>query len=127
LAPPDGKSCQRMSSISAATSAPLANDRMHDDGWLVVIAASAGGIQAVGEVLRALPSDLNAAVVVVQHRTPHKKSLLEQILARSARMPVLTAVEGQQIEPGHVYVARPDLHLTIGGDHRFAYFDGTRI
>jgi chemotaxis response regulator CheB len=50
--------------------------------WFVVIAASAGGLPALQTVLAAFPADLPAAVVIVQHRSPLKHSLLETILAR---------------------------------------------
>ena len=94
--------------------------------WLVVIAASYGGIAATSKLLRTLAPDLPAAVVVVQHRKPGKTHL-EAILSRYAPMPVVTASGGDLIMPGVVYVARPDLHLVVGPDKRFAYSDGHRI
>jgi two-component system chemotaxis response regulator CheB len=97
------------------------------DPWLIAIAASAGGVEALGTVLGALPHNLPAAIVVVQHRPPTRKSCLEQILMRQAHMPVVTAEGGNRLAPGVVYVARPDLHLTVGPDKRLAYVDGTRI
>jgi two-component system, chemotaxis family, protein-glutamate methylesterase/glutaminase len=95
--------------------------------WLIAIAASAGGIRAIGRVLAALPEHLPAAIVVVQHRTKTEKSYLNAILGRSSRMPVVTATEGQPIHPGLVYVARPDLHLMVSPDRHFAHRDGKRI
>lgn len=103
-----------------------AENRLNDP-WLVVIAASAGGIKALGTVLGALPHGLPAAVIVVQHRPARTKSHLEQILMRQAHMPVVTAQAGDRIVPGIVYVARPDLHLTVRPDRRLAYRDGTPI
>src|SRR5215831_19397871 len=117
--------------MSKQVSPPPVHDLRHqspDDGaWLIVIAASAGGLQALEQVLRNLPADLKAAIVIVQHRSPVKESLLETILARHAHVPVVTATWGQRIDPGTVYIARPDLHLTINNRRRFAYIDGTRI
>jgi two-component system, chemotaxis family, protein-glutamate methylesterase/glutaminase len=95
--------------------------------WLVAIAASAGGITALQAVLRTLPADLCAAIVIVQHRSPTAASLLERILARVSPLSVRTAVAGEVILPDHVYVARPDLHLVVERDHRFGYVDGTRV
>ena len=95
--------------------------------WLIAIAASAGGIQAMNIILAALPADLPASIVVVEHRTPSKTSSLEQILARSARVPVETADEHKVIRPCVVYVARSDLHLTIAPTREFSYVDGTRV
>jgi len=116
-----------MENITSMSPMPQATPRGPGESWLIAIAASAGGIQALAAVLGALPSDLPAAVVVVQHRFPGKTSRLEQILARNAHMPVLTATEDRPVEPGAVYIARPDLHLTIRPNRRFSYVDGTRI
>jgi two-component system chemotaxis response regulator CheB len=97
------------------------------DPWVVAIAGSAGGIRAISTVLAALPHDLPAAVVVVQHRPPTGASHLESILMRCAQMPVVTAASGDRLVPSVVYVARPDRHLVVRFDGRFAYADGTRI
>jgi two-component system chemotaxis response regulator CheB len=84
---------------------------------LIVIGASAGGVEALRELLGGLPGDLPAALFVVLHTANHAPGLLAQILGRSSRLPVVTAMEGQRFERGHVYVAPPDLHLIIGHDH----------
>lgn len=95
--------------------------------WLITIASSAGGVKAVGTLLASLPHDLPAAVVVVQHRSPSRASYLREILMRKAHMPVVTATTGDHISAGVVYIARPDLHLTVRPDRHFEYKDGTRI
>jgi two-component system chemotaxis response regulator CheB len=95
--------------------------------WLVAIASSEGGIAALGTVLAALPPDLPAAVIVVQHRTPTGKSYLAEILMRQAHMPVIAATSGDRISQGVVYIARADRHLTVSRDRHFAYVNGTRI
>jgi len=101
---------------------------VQSEPWLITLAASAGGIEALKIVLRALPKDLPAAVVVVQHRTPRSApNHLRKILEGAAAMPVVMAEQDQVIEPGRVYVARPDLHLTVSRSGRFAYKDGKRI
>lgn len=96
--------------------------------WLVTVAASAGGIPALQTVIGALPGDLPAAVVILQHRAPDpSESLLNRILQRASALPVVSASDAQTIEAGKVYVARSDLHLTIADDRRFRYTNGTRI
>ena len=95
--------------------------------WLIVIASSSGGVKALGTVLGALPHDLPAAVVAVQHRRPTGPSYLPEILMRQAQMPVVTATSGDHVSPGVIYLARPDRHLTIRPDRHFTYRDGTRI
>jgi two-component system chemotaxis response regulator CheB len=95
--------------------------------WLITIAASAGGIEAIRTILRSLASDLPAAIVIVQHRTPGRDSLINPILRGQSPLPVMGAADGQTIKPGTVYVARADSHLTVAADKTFHYTDGTRI
>jgi two-component system chemotaxis response regulator CheB len=80
---------------------------------VVALVGSAGGIAAMGRVLAALPADLDAAVVVVLHLTPHHPSLLARVLARSTPLLVQEAHDGAVLEPGVVYVAPPDAHLLV--------------
>jgi len=95
--------------------------------WVVLLAASAGGIEAVGTILNQLPAALPAAVVVVQHRPPKPTDGLTRVLGRRSRLPLKLAAHGEALQAGVVYLARSDNHLTIGRDGRFAYVDGTRI
>jgi two-component system chemotaxis response regulator CheB len=80
---------------------------------VIAIGASAGGIEALRAVVPALPHDLGAAVLIVQHLAPRHESLLHSILARHARLPVRQAVHGDVITAGIVYVAPPDMHLLV--------------
>jgi two-component system, chemotaxis family, protein-glutamate methylesterase/glutaminase len=83
---------------------------------IVAIAASAGGIIALTQVISELPADFPARVVVVQHLDPRHRSLMPQIIARRSSLPVVQAAQGMEIEPGHVYLAPPDHHLLISRD-----------
>jgi two-component system chemotaxis response regulator CheB len=99
-----------------------------DEGlWLIVLAASAGGIAALKTVLSSLPVSLPGAVAVVLHRPKRPESILAQILARTCALPVTTARFGESIRPGRVYLARPDFHLTVQASRRFGYVDGRRV
>jgi two-component system chemotaxis response regulator CheB len=95
--------------------------------WVIALAASADGIKAISTILGGLPADLPAAVVVIQHRSPTRTDHLQKILAKRSCMPVVSAEDRQAIEPGTVYVARPQLHLTVAPDETFAYTNGRRI
>jgi two-component system chemotaxis response regulator CheB len=95
--------------------------------WLIVVAASAGGLEPLIKLVSDLPPTLPAAVVIVQHRPAEGRSMLGAILARRSRLPVVGAEEGQPVQPGTVYVARPDAHLTVTSRGEFSYQDGTRI
>lgn len=82
---------------------------------LVVIGASAGGVDALMRVVRGLPADLPAAVAVVLHLPPDATSNLPAILERVGRLPAQTAVDGMALEPGRILCAPPDHHVTIRG------------
>ena len=98
-----------------------------NSSWLIVVAASAGGLEPLLALLADLPPTLPAAVVIVQHRPAEGRSMLASVLARRSRLPVVGAEEGQSVQPGTVYVARPDAHLTVTGGGAFSYRDGTKI
>jgi two-component system chemotaxis response regulator CheB len=83
---------------------------------LVTIGASAGGIEAVGRLLAELPESLPAAVLVVVHIAPVQNRLVS-VLGRVSRLPVAQAVDGDELQPGHVYVAAPDHHLLVEDGH----------
>ena len=80
---------------------------------IVGIGASAGGLEAVSELLAALPSKSGVAFILVQHLDPDHESLLTELLAKRTAMPVTQAEEGVVIEPDHVYVIPPNATLTV--------------
>jgi two-component system chemotaxis response regulator CheB len=105
-----------------------APNQLPNEPWLISIAASAGGIEALKIILSALPCQLPAAVVVVQHRVPsERRNGLRALLQQATKMPVVMAEDRQIVQPGTVYIARSDLHLTIAPERRFSYVDGRRI
>jgi two-component system chemotaxis response regulator CheB len=83
---------------------------------LVVIGASAGGVEALLELARVLPADLPAAVVMVLHSQRHKPGVLPDLLERRGALPAAHAVDGEPIRPGRIYVAPPDYHLLVNED-----------
>jgi two-component system chemotaxis response regulator CheB len=82
-------------------------------GNIIVIAASAGGVQALRRLVSQLPADLAASVFVVVHIGPNRPSLLPHILSRAGPLPAYHPVHGQAIEQGRIYVAPPDLHMRL--------------
>ena len=78
---------------------------------IVVIGASAGGIEALRGFFAALPAGLDAAILVVLHIPADTPSQLDLVLANATPLPVVIAEDGQPIEPGRVYVASADRHL----------------
>jgi two-component system, chemotaxis family, protein-glutamate methylesterase/glutaminase len=92
---------------------------------VVVIGASAGGVEALQRVVRHLRPSLRAAIVVVLHMPPTAYSRLPEILSRAGPLPARQAVDGEHLEPGVVYVAPPDRHVVLG-DHRLTLVEGPR-
>ena len=80
---------------------------------LIVIGASAGGIEALQVLCAGLPPDLNAAVLVVLHTSNHSGDLLPQLLSRAGALDAKHPEEGELIRPGMIYVARPDMHMLV--------------
>jgi two-component system, chemotaxis family, protein-glutamate methylesterase/glutaminase len=79
----------------------------------VVVGASAGGVEALRQLVSALPSDYPAAVLVVLHVAPIATSVLPQILERAGELPAKHAEDGESMKGGHIYVAPPDCHLLV--------------
>jgi two-component system, chemotaxis family, protein-glutamate methylesterase/glutaminase len=81
---------------------------------VVAIGASAGGVEALSELLSQLPGNLGAAVLVVMHRDPERASHLLDILSRKSKLKVEAAKEGDRLSSGICFVGTPNEHLTIG-------------
>lgn len=84
---------------------------------LIVIGASAGGIEALQRLCAGLPGDLNAAVLVILHTSPNSGGLLPHILTRWGKLPAALPINGEPIEKGRIYVAPPDLHMIVQDGH----------
>jgi two-component system chemotaxis response regulator CheB len=80
---------------------------------IVVIGASAGGIQALTTLVAGLPADFPASVLVVVHIPAYAISRLPEILSRSGPLLAAHAQQGEVIEPGRIYIAPPDRHLLV--------------
>jgi two-component system chemotaxis response regulator CheB len=84
---------------------------------VVVVGASAGGVEALRAVVHELPEDLDASVFVVLHLPPSGTSVLPRILARAGRMPAVHAADGTKFEKGCIYIAPPDQHMRFADGH----------
>jgi two-component system chemotaxis response regulator CheB len=78
----------------------------------VVIGASAGGIRALQALVAELPPDFGGTLFIVSHIGANR-SYLPAVLGRATALPVSHAIDGEQFEPGHVYVAPPDFHMLV--------------
>ena len=81
--------------------------------FVVGIGASAGGLEAVTELLGAVPAATGMAFILVQHLDPSHESLLSEILAKKTTIPVSEALAGEVVCPDHVYVIPPDAILAV--------------
>ncbi len=84
---------------------------------LVVIGASAGGVEALQQLCAGLPPDLKAAVLVVLHTSMNSGGLLPQILNRAGRLHASSPDDFGRIERGKIYVAPPDFHMIVEDGH----------
>lgn len=83
---------------------------------IVALAASAGGLTALIEVLSDLPINFRVPIVVVQHLDPRHPSLMAEILSRRTPLKVIQAKQGDKLIPGVVYIAPPNNHLLVNSD-----------
>jgi two-component system, chemotaxis family, protein-glutamate methylesterase/glutaminase len=84
---------------------------------VIVVGASACGVEALQQLTAGLPAGLNAPVFVVLHIHARSRSFLPEILSSAGPLPASHAVDGAPIENGHVYIAPPDHHLIVERDH----------
>jgi two-component system, chemotaxis family, protein-glutamate methylesterase/glutaminase len=94
---------------------------------LVVVAASAGGIAALTEILANLTGVFPAAVAIVQHRAPRAPSILAHVLNRRSAIPVTDAREGELFLPARAYLAPADYHLLVNADGTFALTHSAKV
>jgi len=80
---------------------------------VVVIGASAGGVEAISYIASQLPLDFDAAVFVVLHVSPNATSMMPQILSRSGVLPAVHAGASDPIREGVIYIAPPDKHMLL--------------
>jgi two-component system chemotaxis response regulator CheB len=80
---------------------------------VIAVGGSADGVHALRAIVSALPVDLPAAVIIIQHLADGREPRLPSVLGRVTRLPVKDPVHGEALVAGTVYVARPGLHLVV--------------
>jgi two-component system CheB/CheR fusion protein len=80
---------------------------------IVGVGASAGGLEALTELLTNLPPHPGMAFLFVLHLEPHHKSRLPEILSRATPMPVQEATEGMEVKEDHVYLIPPNTNIAL--------------
>jgi two-component system, chemotaxis family, protein-glutamate methylesterase/glutaminase len=84
---------------------------------VIVVGASAGGVEPLRRMARSLPPNLPASVLVVLHVSPDQPSALAQVLDRAGPLRAVDAEDGAPLERGRIYVAVPDYHLLLEPNH----------
>lgn len=99
------------------TDAPLPEEsrsagdqKMH---YIAGIGASAGGLEALTLLIGALPSGLNCSFAIVQHLSPHYRSMMVELIARETGMRVKAVENGEVPLPGVIYIAPPKWNLLL--------------
>ncbi len=80
---------------------------------IVVIGASAGGVETPTQLIKLLPSDLNAAVLIMLHFPSCSTSVLPSILSRAGTLSAKHPQDGELLRSGHIYIAPPDYLLVV--------------
>jgi two-component system, chemotaxis family, protein-glutamate methylesterase/glutaminase len=92
---------------------------------VVVVGASAGGVEALRALVAGFPPDLPAPVVVVLHIPRRAPSALSAILDRSGPLDAVSAAHGSPLRDGTVYVAPADRHVLVADGHLHLSFGPT--
>ena len=93
---------------------PLKTMRTHN---IVVVGASAGGVQALQSLFSQFPANLQASFFVVLHLSPESPGILPTLIDKASPLKAKLAEDRAPIEPGCVYVAPPDFHLLVKSGH----------
>jgi two-component system, chemotaxis family, CheB/CheR fusion protein len=112
--PPDPQVVTRTSpEIGTTRQSEITEPAEHSNPVIVGIGASAGGLEAIGELLSHIPTGTNMAFVVVQHLAPAHDSLMTDLLARKTHMKVRQVSDGMRMEANNVYVIPPNSDLGV--------------
>ncbi len=92
-------------------------DTQSSVGDLVVVGASAGGVEALSILVSTLPLDFPAPIVLAQHLDPNRPSSLDHILQRRTALPIIAVTSSSKLEPGKIYVVPANRHILVRDHH----------
>lgn len=93
----------------------------------IVIGVSAGGLRALIELFKNLPSDYPLPMIVTQHLYPMEDSCLADILNRITSLNVLEAGDKEEVKPGKIYLAPPNYHLLVERNETFSLSSDEKV
>ena len=85
----------------------------NSDFHIVGVGASAGGLDAIEKLFKAMPEDTGAAFVVVQHLSPDFKSHMGELLARKTNLTIKSIENDMPVEPNTIYLIPPNTEMMI--------------
>ncbi|WP_298835653.1 chemotaxis protein CheB [uncultured Roseobacter sp.] len=98
-----------------------------NDLTIIGIGSSAGGLEAIRELVSTLPTDLSVAYVVVQHMSPHHKSLMTELVARQTALSVVDVTDGMAPQPNVIYVTPPKTDVVYEDGKLFLVEPSTEV
>lgn len=104
--------------LTTSLAAPL-TDKLKGIG-AIVIGTSAGGIDALQEILTALPRNYRLPIIIVLHIPEERESRLAELFSHWLALPVMEALDKDQVLPGTVYFAGSGYHLSVESDRSFS-------
>ncbi|HTV23024.1 MAG TPA: chemotaxis protein CheB [Polyangiaceae bacterium] len=117
--PTDGLSFEEPALLDNAPSGAFdaaALDRAGDETlYLVGVGASAGGLDALEQFFGAMSEDSGMAFVVIQHLSPDFKSVMDELLARRTKIPIVLVEDGMQVQANHIYLIPPKKEMIVSG------------
>jgi two-component system chemotaxis response regulator CheB len=84
---------------------------------VIVIGASAGGVEALSRLFRGLPEDFPGVIAAVIHRSPIYNSHLAEVLGRNVNLPILEPRDKTSVKPGTIYLGPRDHHMVFVNGH----------
>src|SRR5882757_3101082 len=101
--------------VSVGANPVLTDPPISPPRYVVGIGASAGGLDALERFFGQVARGSGMAYVVIQHLSPDFKSLMDELLARHTRLPILLVQDGMLVEADHVYLIPPKKEMIISG------------
>src|SRR3990170_1129849 len=80
--------------------------------WVVGVGASAGGLDAFKQLIKAIPKDSGMAFILVQHLDPNHESILVDLLKKNSLIPIQEITDNVHVEPNNIYVIPANKILT---------------
>lgn len=93
---------------------------------IIAIGASRDGIKAISKIISELPAEISVPIVIVEHLSPLYQSYLAEIFAKRTKLTVKEAQDGEQLQPGVVYIAAPNYHLLVNKERGLTFSESAK-